>query len=204
MGIEPGDTFILKRGTGSTPHLWVVLWGPAGAADAYLIVHLTTLRPHTDQTVVMPAGEHPFIPWAVYSDARRTTAEKLNAAWDAERRNAAAASRRRSRVSIGPSSLRAWRARAVWRTQFGRAAAEFQPLPRTTGDATTAGALRHEAPPPCHQRTSRTTARSRAAPPRPRAGGGGIGCCPAAQRCWTRPSPPPPRARWCRTASRSP
>jgi hypothetical protein len=83
MAIKPGDTFILKRGTGSTPHLWVVLWGPAGAAEAYLIVHLTTLRPHTDQTVVMRAGEHPFIQHdtcAVYSDARRTTAEKLNAA----------------------------------------------------------------------------------------------------------------------------
>jgi len=84
MAIRSGDTFILKRGTGSTPHLWVVLWGPAGAADAYLIVHLTTLRPHTDSTVVMRAGEHPFIQHdtcAVYSDARRTTAEKLNAAW---------------------------------------------------------------------------------------------------------------------------
>lgn len=84
MAIGPGDTFILKRGTGSTPHLWVVLWGPAGAADAYLIVHLTTARPHTDQTVVMKAGEHPFIQHdtcAVYSDARRTTAEKLNIAW---------------------------------------------------------------------------------------------------------------------------
>lgn len=62
----------------------VVLWGPAGAADAYLIVHLTTVRPHTDSTVVMRAGEHPFIQHdtcAVYSDARRTPAEKLNAAW---------------------------------------------------------------------------------------------------------------------------
>jgi hypothetical protein len=83
MAIRPGDTFILKRGTGSTPHLRVVSWGPAGEADAYLIVHLTTVRPHTDRTVVMQAGEHPFIQHdtcAVYSDARRTTAEKLNAA----------------------------------------------------------------------------------------------------------------------------
>jgi len=83
MAIRPGDTFILKRGTGSTPHLWVVLWGPAGLADAYLIVHLTTVRPHTDRTVVMKAGEHPFIQHdtcAVYSDARRTTTEKLSAA----------------------------------------------------------------------------------------------------------------------------
>jgi hypothetical protein len=81
--IGPGDTFILTRATGSTPHLWVVLWGPAGAADAYLIVSLSTLRGYSDRTVVIRPGEHPFVQHdtcAVYADARRTTAEKLQQA----------------------------------------------------------------------------------------------------------------------------
>lgn len=80
MRIGPGDTFILRRATGSTPHLWVVLWGPAGAADAYLVVSLSTLRRHSDRTVILRAGDHPFIQHdtcAVYADARRTTADKL-------------------------------------------------------------------------------------------------------------------------------
>jgi hypothetical protein len=81
--IVPGDTFILLRATGSTPHLWVVLWGPAGAADAYLVVSLSTLRRHSDRTVILQAGDHPFVQHdtcAVYADARRTTAAKLRQA----------------------------------------------------------------------------------------------------------------------------
>ena len=61
MAIGPGDTFLLTRGTGTTPHLWVLLWGPAGAARAFLAVYLTTLRSHSDRTCILAAGEHPFI-----------------------------------------------------------------------------------------------------------------------------------------------
>ncbi len=83
MRIGPGDTFILLRATGSTPHLWVVLWGPAGAADSYLVVSLSTFRRHSDRTAILQAGDHPFIQHdtcAVYADARRTTAAKLRQA----------------------------------------------------------------------------------------------------------------------------
>jgi hypothetical protein len=83
MSFRAGSTFILTRATGTSPHLWVVLWGPAGPADAYLIVHLASRKPHSDATVVLRAGEHPFIQHetcAVFSDARRTTAEKLGQA----------------------------------------------------------------------------------------------------------------------------
>ena len=83
MSVAPGDTFILTRATGTTPHLWVVLWGPDGPADAFVIVSLSTLRPHSDLTCILSAGEHPFIQHdtcVVYSDARRLTREKLRRA----------------------------------------------------------------------------------------------------------------------------
>jgi hypothetical protein len=61
VSIGPGDTFLLTRRTGTTPHLWVILWGPAGAARAFLAVYLTTLRAHSDRSCVIVRGEHPFI-----------------------------------------------------------------------------------------------------------------------------------------------
>lgn len=48
MAATPGDTFLLTGGPVLTPHLWVILWGPAGPAGAYLAVMLTSLRPYSD------------------------------------------------------------------------------------------------------------------------------------------------------------
>jgi hypothetical protein len=75
-----GDTFLLTRGTGTTPHLWVVLWGPAGAARALLSVYLTTLRPHSDRTCILVPGDHPFIQHdtaVAYGEVQRWTDERL-------------------------------------------------------------------------------------------------------------------------------
>jgi hypothetical protein len=58
---KAGDTFYLTHATGSTPHLWVLLWGPQGAADAFIGVFLTTRRPYSDSACVLYAGDHPFI-----------------------------------------------------------------------------------------------------------------------------------------------
>jgi hypothetical protein len=80
VGLSAGDTFILTRGTGSKPHLWVLLWGPAGAARAFLAVHLTTLRPHCDKTCVIRQGEHPFVQHdtcAVFGSAKPITEGNL-------------------------------------------------------------------------------------------------------------------------------
>jgi hypothetical protein len=80
MPFAAGDTFILTHATGPTPHLWVILWGPEGSADAFLMVSLSTLKAHSDGTVRITVGEHPFIQHdtcAVYSDLRKTTAAKL-------------------------------------------------------------------------------------------------------------------------------
>lgn len=80
MPFSAGDTFILTHATGPTPHLWVILWGPEGGAQSFIMVSLSTMKPHSDQTVLIQVGEHPFIQHdtcAVYSDVRKTTAEKL-------------------------------------------------------------------------------------------------------------------------------
>lgn len=79
--MRAGDTFLLTGGRVPTPHLWVILWGPAGAANACLAVFLTTLRPHSDKTLILAAGDHPFIrhPTAVsYRDVQRFTEERLS------------------------------------------------------------------------------------------------------------------------------
>lgn len=80
-----GDTFILRGSGQRSPHLWVLLWGPIGPADAFLAVSFTTLEPYKDGTCIVHVGEHPFIrhPTCVmYSDTRRITQEKLNAAFN--------------------------------------------------------------------------------------------------------------------------
>ena len=83
MPVSSGNTYILTRATGSTPHLWVVLCDPAGPRQEVVIVSLTTYRPHSDDTVVLQPGDHPFVqhPTCVYySDARVTTVSNLEAA----------------------------------------------------------------------------------------------------------------------------
>lgn len=80
MTARAGDTFLLTGGNVPSPHLWVILWGPAGPADAYLAVFLTTLRSYSDKTCILAAGDHPFIrhDTAVsYRAVERFTAEKL-------------------------------------------------------------------------------------------------------------------------------
>lgn len=80
MAIGAGDTFLLTRGTGTTPHLWVLLWGPAGTARAFLAVFLTTLRAHSDRSCILTAGEHPFVHHdtsAAYGEVQRWTEERL-------------------------------------------------------------------------------------------------------------------------------
>lgn len=80
MALAAGDTFLLTGGP-IPPHLWVVLWGPAGPANACLAVFLTTLRRHSDRSCILVAGDHPFIrhDTAVsYGNAQPFTEEKMD------------------------------------------------------------------------------------------------------------------------------
>jgi hypothetical protein len=55
-----GDTFLIPApGTSAeTPHLWIVVTEPDPLC---VIVCLSTLRFNKDQTVLLRAGEHPFV-----------------------------------------------------------------------------------------------------------------------------------------------
>lgn len=80
MAAQAGDTFLLTRGTGEVPHLWVILWGPAGAVQSFLAVYLTTLRAHSDRSCILVHGEHPFIQHdtaVAYGAVQRWTDERL-------------------------------------------------------------------------------------------------------------------------------
>ncbi|MCA1791520.1 MAG: hypothetical protein LC667_17225 [Thioalkalivibrio sp.] len=75
-----GDTFILTRETRETPHLWILLCGPAGPAGAFLAAHLASWKPGRDRTCILQAGEHPFVQhetYVVYNDTRRITGARL-------------------------------------------------------------------------------------------------------------------------------
>lgn len=81
MSTTSGDTLLLTGGGVQPPHLWVILWGPAGPADAYLAVMLTSLRSHSDRTCILDVGDHPFIrhPTSVsYREVMRVTRERLS------------------------------------------------------------------------------------------------------------------------------
>jgi hypothetical protein len=81
LSARAGDTFLLTRGTGEVAHLWVILWGPAGAAQAFLAVYLTTLRAHSDRSCILQRGEHPFLQHetaVAYGAVQRWTDERLS------------------------------------------------------------------------------------------------------------------------------
>ena len=65
-----------------TAHLWVVLTA-TDARGEVLIVNFTTLRPHSDPTVVIQPGEHPFVIHATavhYADTRLTASPAIESA----------------------------------------------------------------------------------------------------------------------------
>ena len=82
MPVGAGDTLLFPGGDVASPHLWVILWGPCGPADAVLMVMLTTLRPHSDRSCILIPGDHPFVRHdtaVAYGNVRRYTAAALDA-----------------------------------------------------------------------------------------------------------------------------
>jgi len=83
--IQPGDTFLLPKSPNATEHLWIVLTGPHGTPPQAVMVNITTQRLHSDTTVVLDRGDHPFVrhPSVVnYADARMVAADALRNAVD--------------------------------------------------------------------------------------------------------------------------
>jgi hypothetical protein len=80
-----GDSFLLPKPGQEVSHLWVLVTPPDADGDA-VMVNLTTQRPHSDTTVVLQPGDHPFIRHSTvvnYSDARLVNTPQLDAAINA-------------------------------------------------------------------------------------------------------------------------
>lgn len=82
---SPGSTFLLPTRIQDIPHLWVVLTYPDKNSNEVVIVNLTTKRSHSDTTVILNPGDHPFINRETvinYSDAKFVKVENLKKALD--------------------------------------------------------------------------------------------------------------------------
>jgi queuine/archaeosine tRNA-ribosyltransferase len=59
--VKAGVCVHLKSGDNLLTHLWVVLTDPQGDPPRVVLVNLTKHKPQSDETVVLNAGDHPFI-----------------------------------------------------------------------------------------------------------------------------------------------
>lgn len=59
--LKCGDTLEMPKRGDSTPHLWILLTDPDPATGEVVIVNVTTKRSHSDTTVILQAGDHPYI-----------------------------------------------------------------------------------------------------------------------------------------------
>jgi hypothetical protein len=68
-----GDTILLPKPGQPVSHLWAIVTDLDARTGEVVIVNLTTQRPHSDPTVLLNVGDHPFVkhPTVVnFSDAR--------------------------------------------------------------------------------------------------------------------------------------
>jgi len=78
-----GDSFMLPKPGHEVEHLWVLITNPDPQTHEAIMVNVTTLRPHSDTTIVLNPGDHPFIqrPSVIfYADARTVDTRLLDAA----------------------------------------------------------------------------------------------------------------------------
>jgi hypothetical protein len=70
--LKSGDSFLIPKTGGSTEHLWIVLTDPDVDGKS-VCVNITTQQNHSETTVVLNKGDHPFVQHAsvvYYTDAR--------------------------------------------------------------------------------------------------------------------------------------
>jgi len=78
-----GDTVLLPKPGQDKAHLWVLVTAVNPQTGDAIIVNFTTERPHSDKTVVIQPGEHPFVdrPTVVFfADTRFASLALLEAA----------------------------------------------------------------------------------------------------------------------------
>lgn len=59
--VRPGRALLLRESPGAKPHLWFVLTEPEGNPARIIAVMLRTKQRFTDPTLVLVAGDHPFV-----------------------------------------------------------------------------------------------------------------------------------------------
>lgn len=75
-----GDTVLMPKPGQKTAHLWIIVTAAEAGSGQAVMVNLTTQRPHSDTTVVLNTGDHPFVrhPTVVNcSDARFVDVRQL-------------------------------------------------------------------------------------------------------------------------------
>ena len=60
QSVSSGDSYILRKPGDDSRHLWAVLTDP-DQDDNVVMVNLTTRRLHSDDTVILRPGDHPFV-----------------------------------------------------------------------------------------------------------------------------------------------
>ena len=78
-----GSAVILSGHPVAAPHLWLILTDPDPESDQIVAVMVVTTRPHTDKTVTLSVGEHPFVKHDSsldYGGTKRFQIARLNAA----------------------------------------------------------------------------------------------------------------------------
>jgi len=59
--LRAGRALLISGRSVPAPHLWLVLTDPEPQTGRFVAVMAVTTRPHTDKTVVLMPGDHPFI-----------------------------------------------------------------------------------------------------------------------------------------------
>ena len=59
--VGAGRTFLFAPAPHDKPHLWLVLTDPDGDPAEVIAVMVCTVRAHTDPTIILQVGDHPFI-----------------------------------------------------------------------------------------------------------------------------------------------
>src|SRR5262249_27606257 len=80
--LKCGDTIEMPKPGHSVPHLWILITEPDAASGEAVMVNVTTLRSHSDTTVLLKRGDHPYIihdSVVFYADARIVDCRKIDA-----------------------------------------------------------------------------------------------------------------------------
>ncbi len=77
--LKPGDAVLMPKYADATPHMWIVLTAPDGNSNI-VIVNVTSLKNHPDQTTILKVGDHTYIKHdsvVLYADARIVSATHI-------------------------------------------------------------------------------------------------------------------------------